>query len=225
MGSVPTAACPACPNTTQPTPTEISSHQLNICNSTNEKPQVKLKGTESSVRLKPAEIESESGLTRLKSSRPQTMGKPNFSQGVSAPISFKHSSIKKKTKTDSSLDFQNITSKRSLYFSLLLFHRWRKYHWSFTFLLLSSLATPTFIQCTGLWPHYKSLFFETKPDKYFGHKLDVGEIIKTNARALTKTITVTPGQNHFLPSYTCKLQSVSTSFFPPVLHGRQIRNT
>lgn len=48
---------------------------------------------------------------------------------------------------------------------------------------------------------------------YFGHKLDFNEIIQINARPLTKTITVTPGQNHFLPSYTCELQSVNTSFF------------
>lgn len=143
------------------------------------------------------------------------MGKPNSCQGLPTPISFKQSSIKKKKKKNqcSSLDFQNITSKSSLYFSLLLFHSWRKYHQSFTFLLLSSLATPIFIQCTDLWPHYKQVFSEINPDMYFGHKLDFNEIIQINARPLTKTITVTPGQNHFLPSYTCELQSVNTSFF------------
>lgn len=154
------------------------------------------------------------------------MGKPNSCQGLPTPISFKQSSIKKKKKKNqcSSLDFQNITSKSSLYFSLLLFHSWRKYHQSFTFLLLSSLATPIFIQCTDLWPHYKQVFSEINPDMYFGHKLDFNEIIQINARPLTKTITVTPGQNHFLPSYTCELQSVNTSFFFSVLHGRKIRN-
>ena len=44
-----------------------------------------------------------------------------------------------------------------------------------------------------------------------GTNQDSNEIIKINATALIKTITVTLGQNNFLPSYAGNLLSVSTS--------------